>query len=75
MNTTEGRFKMGVVKINRVNTNDEILVKLMDSAAAKYDCHVNYESDTQNVSSDCDEAVKTAIVNQVAGIFGVKEEA
>ena len=65
---------MGVFKINRINTSDEILVKLMDSAAAKYDCRVNYESDTQNVSSDCDEAVRTAIVSQVAGIFGVKEE-
>ena len=65
---------MGVVKINRINANDEILVKLMDSAAAKYDCHVDYESDTRNVSSDCDEAVKTAIVSQVAGLFGVKEE-
>lgn len=65
---------MGVVIINRINASDEILVKLMDSEAAKYDCHVNYEPDTQNVSSDCGEEVKHAIVSQVAGIFGVKEK-
>ena len=60
---------MGAAKISSVNTSDELLVKLMDSAAAKYDCHVNYESDTHSVSSDCDEAVKTSIVSQVAGIL------
>ena len=65
---------VSVVKINRIIANDEILAKLMDSAAAKYDCHVTFEYDTQNVSSDCDDEAKTAIVSQVAGIFGVKEE-
>ena len=65
---------MGSLKIKRINTNDEIPAKLMNSFAAKYDCHVNYEADNRNVTTDCDEETKPAIVRQVAGIFGVKAE-
>lgn len=62
---------MESVKINMINTTDEVLAKLMNSAAGHYDCRVDYEPETHNVTSNCDEAVKPAIVNQVASIFGV----
>ena len=65
---------MGNIKINRIIDNDEILAMIMDVEAAKYDCHVKFDEDTRNVSNDCDEDVKSAIVDQVAEILGVNEE-
>ena len=65
---------MGRVKINQIINNDEIIAMIMDIVATKYDCHVNFDVHTKNVSNDCDEDVKPAIVHQVAGILGVTEE-
>ena len=63
---------MKSLNINRINTTDEVLAKLMNSAARQYDCRVEYEADTHTVTNNCDEAVKSAIINRVAVIFGVK---
>lgn len=65
---------MATFKINRINTTDEVLAKLMNNAAEPYDCRVDYEPDTHLVTSNCDEGVKSAIVNQVAEIFGVQPD-
>jgi len=65
---------MGGVKIDRIINNDEILAMIMDIVATQYDCHVNFDVHTRNVSNDCEEAVKPAIVRQVAGILGVDEK-
>ena len=62
---------MGSFKINHIDATDEVLAKLMKSASAQYDCQIAYESKTNSVKSDCDDAVKPAIVSQVAAIFGV----
>ena len=65
---------MGGVKVNRIIDNDEILAMIMDVVATKYDCHVHFDEATRNVSNDCDDEVKPAIVHQVAEILGVDEE-
>ena len=63
---------MGTFKINHIDATDEVLAKLMKSAAARYGCRIDFASETNRVSSNCDDAVKPAIVNEVAAIFGIE---
>ncbi len=65
---------MGSFKINHIDTTDEVLAKLMKSAAARHDCRIDYQSETNRVTSNCDDEVKPAIVKQVAAIFGIEPD-
>jgi len=65
---------METFKIKRIDATDEVLAKLMNSAAEQYDCRVDYEPDTYRVTSNCGQELKPVIVNQVAAIFGVQPD-
>ena len=63
---------MDTFKLKRINTTDEVLAKLMNSAAEQYDCRIEYKPDTNQVTNDCTNEVKPYIIVQVAGIFGIQ---
>lgn len=63
---------MGQMKINKIDNNDEVLVKITNSVARKYDCRITLDSYTGESSSDCDDHAKSAIIHEVSGIFGIE---
>ena len=63
---------MNHVKINTIDKNDEVLVKITNSIARKYDCRITLDDATGETTSDCDDDSKSAIIKEVAGIFGVE---
>ncbi len=60
---------MDLIPITRRNTNVEIVSKLMNSVAVKYDCDVKYFPETRMVRFSGDEAWKSAIVQETAAMF------
>lgn len=62
---------MGAFRIIKINNNVEVLSKILNSVAAKYDCQIKYDTQTRKVTSHCDESSKPLIINEVMGIFGV----
>jgi len=62
---------MSQMKINKVDNNDEVLVKITNSVARKYDCRITYDDCTGESSSDCDDTAKSAIIQEVSDILGI----
>jgi hypothetical protein len=62
---------MSDLKIHKVNNTDEVLVKITNSVARKYDCRITLDDDTGETSSDCDAYSKSAIIQEVSDIFGI----
>ena len=62
---------MSHMKINKVDNSDEVLVKITNSVARKYDCRITLDGFTGESSSDCDESAKDAIIQEVSDIFGI----
>ena len=62
---------MSDLKIYRVDNNDEVLVKITNSVARKYDCRISLDDDSGEPNSDCDERSKSAIIQEVSDIFGI----
>ena len=52
--------------------NDEVLVKITNSVARKYDCRITLDDYTGESSSDCDENAKDAIIQEISDIFGIE---
>ena len=62
---------MSHMKINKVDNNDEVLIKITNSIARKYDCRISLDDQTGEADSDCDESAKSAIIDEVSSIFGI----
>ena len=62
---------MGALKIIEINYNIEIISKIINSIAKKYDCQVKFDHETEKVASNCEERNKSHILAEVMGIFGV----
>jgi hypothetical protein len=62
--------KMDALRIIRINYNIEVISKIINSIAKKYECQVKFNPETGTVASDCEEAHKPKILGEVMGIFG-----
>ena len=62
---------MSHMKIYKVDNSDEVLVKITNSVARKYDCRITLDDYTGESSHDCDETVRDAIIQEVVDIFGI----
>ena len=62
---------MEAFKIIKINYNIEIISKIINSIAKKYDCQVKFDHETEKVASNCEEQNKSHILAEVMGIFGV----
>ena len=62
---------MSDMKINKIDNNDEVLVKITNSVARKYDCRITLDDHTGESQSDCDDQAKNAIIQEVSDIFGI----
>lgn len=60
---------MNFIPITRRNNNVEILSKLMNSVAVKYDCDVKYNPEARTVRFFGDEARKPAILRETVAMF------
>lgn len=63
---------MSVIKINRKNTNVEVVSKLMDSVCSKYDCRVKYNSESDTVDFQGDDIIKSFIAEETMNLFSKK---
>ncbi len=64
---------MSVIKINRKNTNVEVVSKLMDSVCSKYDCSVEYNPENGTVDFHGDEIYKSFIAEETMNLFAKKK--
>lgn len=55
---------MSVVKVNRVDRNLELVSKIMNSVAVKYDCRVRYNRDTHVLDFSGDERLRRFIAEE-----------
>ena len=62
---------MEAFRIIKINYNIEIISKIINSIAKKYDCQVKFDHETETVTSTCEERNKSQILSEVMGIFGV----
>lgn len=62
---------MDAFRIVKINYNIEIISKIINSIAKKYDCQVKFDHETETVASNCKEGNKSQILAEVMGIFGV----
>ncbi len=62
---------MDAFKIVKINYNIEIISKVINSIAKKYDCQVKFDHQSETVSSNCEAQNKPHILAEVMGIFGV----
>lgn len=62
---------MEAFRIVKINYNIEVISKIINSIAKKYDCQVKFDHETEKVSSNCEERNKSHILAEVMGIFGV----
>lgn len=61
---------MDIFRIVKINYNVEIISKIINSIAKKYDCRVKFNHETGSVTSDCAETQKPHILGEIMGIFG-----
>jgi len=64
---------MNVIPIINRSRGDEILAKIANSVAKKYDCELYYSKETGKTSTNCDSAQKSQIIEETAGIFGITQ--
>lgn len=62
---------MEALRIIKINYNIEIMSKIINSIAKKYDCQVKFDHETETVASNCEDRNKSRILGEVMGIFGV----
>lgn len=62
---------MEAFRIVKTNYNIEIISKIINSIAKKYDCQVKFDHESETVASNCEEHNKPHILAEVMGIFGV----
>ena len=62
---------MSHMKINKIDNNDEVLVKITNSVARKYDCRITLDDYSGESSSDCEKNARDAIIQEVSDIFGI----
>jgi hypothetical protein len=67
--TTIRNVIMRMIKINRKNNNIELVSKLMNSVAVKYDCRVKYHPETGTVSFHGNDAYKPFIAEETMNLF------
>lgn len=60
---------MKPIKINHINGNREILAKLMNSFASKYNCSVKYNAEDDRINFTGDEEHKYSLANEIAYLF------
>ncbi len=60
---------MSMIKINHKNNNIELVSKLMNSVAVKYDCRVKYHPETETVSFHGNDACKPFIAEETMNLF------
>lgn len=60
---------MNIIRINHINNNLELVSKLMNSVAVKYDCRVKYNSETETVCFNGNDACKTFIAEETLNLF------
>lgn len=58
--------------IHRKNLNLELMAKLLNSAAVKYDCRVKYDETRNAIAFRGDEDLRRVIVEETAGYFEVE---
>ncbi len=63
---------MDTVKINHKSKNLELVSKLMNSVATKYDCSVKYHDESGTIQFTGDESYKPYIAQETMGIFSRK---
>ena len=63
---------MNALRIINSSSGDEILAKIANSVAKKYDCELYYCKETGKTSTNCDSAQKSQIMEETAGIFGIR---
>ena len=63
---------MAGVKIFRSSNNIEIMGKLINSVAKKYDCGVRYNPHTKGLHFFGDSGLKRLILAETLAIFGLK---
>lgn len=62
---------MDAFRIVKINYNIEIISKIINSIAKKYDCRVKFDHESETVASNCEEHNKPHILAEVMGIFGM----
>ncbi len=60
---------MSVIKIHHKNNNIELISKLMNSVAVKYDCRVKYHPETGAVCFQGNDACKSFIAEETLNLF------
>ena len=64
---------MDIFRIVKINYNIEVISKIINSIAKKYDCRVKFNRENGTVTSDCEKDKKPHILEEVMGIFGGHE--
>ena len=62
---------MEALTIVKINNNNEILSKILNSVAAKHDCRIEFDTETRKIYSHCDENVKLLVLEETIGILGL----
>jgi len=60
---------MGKIKINYKSNNLEVLSKLMNSVAAKYDCTVKYDAENSSLNFTGEDTLKRFIAEETMELF------
>lgn len=60
------------VRINHRNLNLEVMAKLLNSAAVKYDCRVKYDGSRDVIDFRGDDSLRRAIVEEAAAYFAAE---
>ena len=60
---------MSAIRINWQNSNLEILSKLLDSIAAKYNCRVKYDSSRRKMTFFGTEACKSHVIEETSRLL------
>ena len=59
-----------MIAINKVNWNREVLRKILNSVAAKYDCGVRFTLDAGQLNVEGDRHCAEEIVKETLSLFG-----
>lgn len=60
---------MNIINIHHKNNNIELVSKLMNSVAVKYDCRVKYHPETETVCFQGNDACKPLIAEETFNLF------
>ena len=63
---------MSAIRIVKQNGNLEILSKLLDSVAAKYDCRVKYNSRRRKMQFFGTEACQTHVIEETSSLLALR---